>query len=104
MLEVDEEQPDSTAEGANDLLNGDSGGENASIEGPLDNPELSTNVAEPSADTEFEPAMPDELPVDTQWEDILPSSAPPAAADSGSDDFDFDDRNRGSESLQVVLQ
>jgi RNA polymerase sigma-54 factor len=26
----------------------------------------------------FEPAMPDDLPVDTQWEDILPSCAPPS--------------------------
>ena len=96
MLEVDEESPDedrSASEGAGDRTN----------DGPLDNPELSANATDPSADGDYEPNMPDDLPVDTQWEDILPSSAP-APASEGGDDFDFDSRNSATESLQDHLR
>lgn len=104
MLEVDEEQADPASALENQANNQDSAQiDGQANDGILDNPELSSNVSEPSADADFEPAMPDELPVDTQWEDILPSSAPPASADRGGEDFDFDDRNRSSESLQDHL-
>ena len=52
----------------------------------------------------WESTLPDNLPVDTQWEDLMPSSAPapaPSGADSG--DFDYDSRNARSESLQDHL-
>jgi RNA polymerase sigma-54 factor len=94
MLEVDEEVAAPASEGdANASAN----------EGPLDNPERSSNVSESSSETDFEPGMPDDLPVDTQWEDILPSSAP-APMDGGGDDYDFESRNSSSETLQDHLR
>lgn len=94
MLEVEEEQP------VDSETSDDSG---SATEGLLDNPERGSNVAEASAESNLEGAMPDDLPVDTQWEDILPSSAPAPASDPGGDDYDFDGRNRASESLQDHL-
>ncbi len=95
MLEVDEEVPENDSDG-NDAVN-----ERAN-EGPLDNPELSANASDPNADGDFEPTMPDDLPVDTQWEDILPSSAPAPMSEAG-EDFDFDSRNGAGESLKDHL-
>jgi RNA polymerase sigma-54 factor len=47
--------------------------------------------------------LPDELPVDTQWEDLLPSaSAPPPQGDDFSD-MDFEGRNSASETLREQL-
>ena len=95
MLEVEEETPDTPQSAESD--------DNAlATESMLDNPERSANVDEATAESDYEPAMPDDLPVDTQWEDILPSSAPPPA-EASSDDFDFDGRNRASESLHDHL-
>lgn len=45
--------------------------------------------------------LPDDLPVDTRWEDILPSSAPSTASADG--DMDFDYRNTAPESLRDHL-
>ncbi|WP_439101870.1 RNA polymerase factor sigma-54 [Congregibacter sp.] len=95
MLEVEEEQADTPEQSSRE----DSGNH----EGPMDNPERSANVDEASAEGEYEASMPEDLPVDTQWEDILPSSAPPPSEGAG-EDFDFDSRNRGSESLQDHLR
>lgn len=95
MLEVEEDQADNPEKPSSDS--------DSNHEGPLDNPERSSNVDDASADGDFEPTMPEDLPVDTQWEDILPSSAPPPS-DGGGEDFDFDSRNRGSESLQDHLR
>ncbi len=46
--------------------------------------------------------MPDELPVDTRWDDLLPSSSAPAPAPQ-DDDSDFDSRNGARESLHDHL-
>ncbi|MAC34489.1 MAG: RNA polymerase factor sigma-54 [Haliea sp.] len=48
-------------------------------------------------------AMPEELPVDTQWEDLIPTGAP-AGAGGDDSDFDLDTRNSQSESLQDHLR
>ncbi|EED33885.1 RNA polymerase sigma-54 factor [gamma proteobacterium NOR5-3] len=95
MLEVEEDQSDTPEQAQSE--------ESGAQEGPMDNPERSSNVDESSADTDYDATMPEDLPVDTQWEDILPSSAPPPS-DGGGDDFDFDSRNRASESLQDHLR
>jgi RNA polymerase sigma-54 factor len=61
---------------------------------------------EPSADGEWqENNLPDELPVDTQWDDVYQSSAPPSSGNiaTGDDDFDFDSRNSETETLQDHL-
>ena len=86
LLEVDEEQRSAEHEG--------SAAPNVR-EGLLDHPENGASAAASTADGDFDTAMPDELPVDTQWEDILPSSAPPPA-DAGAEDYDFEGRNGAS--------
>jgi RNA polymerase sigma-54 factor len=87
MLEVSEDNNEQTAESEN-ISSPEPETQNA------DNPELSDQAEEnqsPENATEppeWEANLPDELPVDTQWEDILPSSAPAAPlSDSSSSDF-----------------
>lgn len=49
--------------------------------------------------SDFDASIPDELPVDTQWDDVYqsPMGSAPAAAPEG--DFDFDSRNASGETL-----
>ncbi len=60
----------------------------------------------PTADSEWQDDIPDDLPVDTQWDDVFQSSAPPSSSSSNgeSSDYDFDSRNSVTESLQDHLQ
>ena len=94
MLEVEEEAPADTPDQASDTL--------GATEGPLDNPEAGAEATEPAAATDFEPAIPDDLPVDTQWEDLLPSSAPPPSEGPG-EEYDFESRNASAETLHDHL-
>jgi len=94
MLEIEEELGGDAA-----VAEADTGDGPDSL---LNDPEASANASERGAEADFEATMPDDLPVDTQWEDILPSSAPPPA-DTGDDDYDFDGRNSATESLQEHL-
>lgn len=41
---------------------------------------------------DYEPSMPEDLPVDTQWEDLLPSSAPPTGSANEANELDYDSR------------
>ncbi len=52
---------------------------------------------------EWEQTLPDELPVDTQWEDLLPSSSAPMTSAPDEGDNDFEGRNAVGESLQEHL-
>ncbi len=94
MLEVEEDSGDIGVNGAETEL--------ASHDSLLNDPEANIEAADPAANSDFEPAMPDDLPVDTQWEDILPSSAPPPA-ESMAEDMDFEGRNGAEESLHDHL-
>lgn len=49
-------------------------------------------------------SLPEELPVDTQWEDLMPSSSAPASGGEDSFDGDYDSRNNVTESLQDMLR
>ncbi len=64
-------------------------------------------VEGPSADSEWQENIPEDLPVDTQWDDVYQSSAPASTsssqAASSNDDFDFESRNSVTESLQDHL-
>lgn len=53
--------------------------------------------------SEWQNEIPDELPVDTRWDDVYQASS--SASGSGSDDpdYDFDARNSAAESLQDHL-
>ena len=48
-------------------------------------------------------AMPEELPVDTQWDDLLPSASAPPPSQDDYPDGDFEARNAGSDSLREQL-
>ncbi|MDZ7784416.1 MAG: RNA polymerase factor sigma-54 [Halioglobus sp.] len=76
-------------------------------DGPLQAMEqLATDGAPESGEwhsSEHEPTMPEDLPVDTQWEDLLPSaSAPPATPDDYMDS-ELDGRNTASDTLREQL-
>lgn len=59
----------------------------------------------PAAETDWPENIPEELPVDTQWDDVYQSSAPPSSSAPSSDnsDYDFESRNSVTESLQDHL-
>lgn len=94
MLEMDEELG---VDSDSPLQENDGNTDSAGL---MDNPERSTNAEDAEAGNEYEPSMPDDLPVDTQWEDILPSSAP---APSAGEDMDFDGLNGHEDSLHDHL-
>lgn len=50
-----------------------------------------------------EPAEGDDLPVDTRWEDLMPSSAPSSGSGEFGDEGSFGDRDANPESLQSQL-
>jgi RNA polymerase sigma-54 factor len=50
-----------------------------------------------------ETTLPEDLPVDTQWDDLLPSSSAPPPLPEDFSDGDFEARNSVSESLQEQL-
>lgn len=57
-----------------------------------------------AAETEWpENNLPDELPVDTQWDDVYTSNAPTSSAAPADSDYDLDSRNSAVESLQDHL-
>tara|TARA_R110001592_G_scaffold59620_2_gene180910 strand:+ start:33275 stop:34810 length:1536 start_codon:yes stop_codon:yes gene_type:complete len=61
------------------------------------------NSAEKSSD-EWSENIPDDLPVDTVWEDIYPNNAPSSGSASEDDLGSFESRNSQSESLNDHLQ
>jgi RNA polymerase sigma-54 factor len=85
MLEMEEEEADSESDAA---VNGE----------VADQPE--TAMASDDSD-EWQDSLSDDLPVDTQWEDLLPSSAPPPSGEAM--DFDQDSRRADGESLRDHL-
>ena len=65
----------------------------------------STETEGPVADSDWQENIPEDLPVDTQWDDVYQSSGSPAPVASGGDgDYDFESRNSVTESLQDHLQ
>ncbi|MEQ9463380.1 MAG: RNA polymerase factor sigma-54 [Haliea sp.] len=49
-------------------------------------------------------SLPEELPVDTQWDDLMPTSSAPAGNGDELFDGDYDSRNNATESLQDTLR
>jgi RNA polymerase sigma-54 factor len=72
-------------------------------DGPLESLERAAGDGD-SGDGEWEATMPEDLPVDTQWEDLVPSSAAPIGPADDAMDGDYDSRNAESESLQDQLR
>ena len=98
MLELDEGEDDAPAEPSEP---GEARAENTG-EGPLES--LERTAAGDGESGAYEPTMPEDLPVDTQWEDLVPSSAPaaPGPAAEGAD-CDMDSRNASVQSLHDHL-
>jgi RNA polymerase sigma-54 factor len=58
----------------------------------------------PAADSDWQENIPEDLPVDTQWDDVYQSSTPATSTPSGDgSEYDFDSRNSVTESLQDHL-
>ena len=70
-------------------------------DGPMESIDADANEGI-TPDNDWSDSMPDDLPVDTQWEDLVPSSAPPPAA-AESSDYDLDGRNSSTDSLRDEL-
>jgi len=66
---------------------------------PAETPETPDIVTE---NPDWDSTLPDDLPVDTQWEDIMPSSAPAPAPIEGPE-TDYASHNSGEESLHEKL-
>lgn len=60
-------------------------------EGPMEHLERSAGD-DSGSPQDYEPSMPEDLPVDTQWEDLLPSSAPPTGSANEANELDTDSR------------
>jgi len=104
LLEVSEddtEQPANPVETGIDA-HGDDTPAPVERDGPLQSLEGEATGAD-SSDQEWATTMPDELPVDTQWEDALPSASAPAPAAAPATDNDFESRTSVGESLQASL-
>ena len=95
MLEMAEDE-DSEQPADHELLK-------ANSDGPLDSQEGTATDSSADDSSDWEQALPEDLPVDTQWDDLLPSSSAPPASGDDSPEMDFDARNSASESLQDQL-
>jgi RNA polymerase sigma-54 factor len=102
MLEIEEATVESPAETSK---------EESTLEEPQSNiadSSESSNELEEAADfssTENwnEDNIPEELSVDSNWDDVYTNSSPPPPPNPDNDDFDFDSRNTVTESLQEHL-
>lgn len=54
---------------------------------------------EGAADGDWQEDIPEDLPVDSSWDDVYSSTAPAASGPGGDDDFDYDSRTTADESL-----
>ena len=102
MLEVSEEEleqaPESNTNDADNSYEGKA--TEPSRDGPLESLEGEATGQE---STEWGANLPDELPVDSQWEDALPSASAPSAPPPSAADTDFESRNSADESLRESL-
>ena len=98
MLEIEEDSGDEPASAERFEENGPPGTASGMVDGTDD------SLPSPSTGQELDNTLPNELPVDTQWEDVMPSSAPVGTGGGEEgDDFDLDGRNARGETLQEHL-
>ena len=77
--------------------------EQAAADGPLESLEQTATDSTAEEGGDWDGSIPEDLPVDTQWDDLLPSaSAPPPPDDLA--DTNFESRNTAGESLHEQLQ
>ena len=92
----------STNENKNDQSNNSEPDDYKNTADSTSSPE-SVNNSEQSSD-DWSENIPDDLPVDTVWEDIYPNNAPSSGSSSEDDLGSFESRNSASESLSDHLQ
>lgn len=114
MLELDESHPDSEQNQDNNS-EGNSSTEknNSDVSSQSEMPNSPDTDGGSSDDYESDDfsvgeeswgdSIPDDLPVDTAWDDIYQSNAPAGPAPSDDNDFDFESRNSAGETLQDHL-
>ncbi|MEE4202495.1 MAG: RNA polymerase factor sigma-54 [Halieaceae bacterium] len=73
------------------------------LSAPSEDGQPETDSAVDFNEVSQEPAEGDDLPVDTRWEDLMPSSAPPSGNADYGEDGSFGDRDANPESLQSQL-
>jgi len=98
LLEVVEEETEGSPET-------DAEDSTANSDGPMQSLEQGTDDTDTADWDNSDPqmAMPEELPVDTQWDDLLPSASAPPPSQDDYPDGDFEARNAGSDSLREQL-
>ena len=104
LLEVSEDEAEQTSDPvtAESDTTYDEDSAPLSREGPLENLEGEATGQE-TLDDDWAANMPEELPVDSQWEDALPSASAPSSPTNTAPDTDFESRNSADESLQESL-
>jgi len=101
MLEMADEDNDPD-EGASADDDNTAIGSQATSDGPMDNLERAAADL-PDDNAEWDVGLPEDLPVDTQWDDLLPAAS--ASSFSGDDltDTGFESRNAANDSLREQL-
>ncbi|GHD10103.1 RNA polymerase sigma-54 factor [Halioglobus japonicus] len=74
-----------------------------SHDGPLENLEQTATAGENTPQDTASATLPDDLPVDTQWEDLLPSGSAPPPPPEDVPGSDFETRGGARQSLQEHL-
>jgi RNA polymerase sigma-54 factor len=103
MLETsedDEQLPETEA----DARDRDEASGEATDGGPEDDWDDGEAGLEWSTDNDSQDTIPDELPVDTAWDDIYQSAPAPAARSDDDNDQDFETRNSPTETLRDHLE
>ncbi len=105
MLEVSEDTPESSS---SDKNNKDTNSDNSTTTDVRtdgsDSESSKSDLESDSQDGEWSQEIPEDLPVDTSWDDVYQSSSPAGAASNDDDDnSQFESRRGGTESLQDHL-
>ena len=109
--ETSEQQDNSSSETSNSELEADATQEPNQNDHLVDLSEKASPANEVPDDKEipsdneqeWNDSIPDDLPVDSNWDDAYPSSAPAVSSVSDDDDMDFESRNTSTETLQDHL-
>jgi len=98
MLEIGEDSEDEQPAPGAELTSPING-----HDAPLSNSTASSEPEE-AADWQYDNDIPEDLPVDTRWEDVYQTTNSSGSSSGEDSEFDFDARNSAAESLQDHLQ
>ncbi|MBQ0832164.1 MULTISPECIES: RNA polymerase factor sigma-54 [unclassified Marinobacter] len=108
LLETQDEDDQAEASSADNDRNQDNSTDEAPSDTGSDSSSSDWDESENGPDWQSEndipDAIPDDLPVDTAWEDIYQSAPAPAARNDDENDHDFETRNSPSETLRDHLE